>query len=75
MRPVYLYTSVCVCVFTCLSDLLINNDPITNTRGKSIFLDVVEAMNKVVAGDVLKQNSLNLDFEIKILKKEMNGLS
>lgn len=64
-----------MCVFTCLSDLLINNDPITNTRGKSIFLDVVEDMNKVVAGDVLKQNSLNLDFEIKILKKEMNGLS
>lgn len=64
-----------MCVFPCLSDLLINNDPITNTRGKGIFLDVVEDMNKAMAGDVLKQNSLNLDFEIKILKKEMNGLS
>lgn len=42
---------------------------LTIPEAKAFFLEVVEDMNRVVVGDVLKQNSLNLDFEIKILKR------
>lgn len=64
-----------MCVLTCLSDLLIKNDLISNTGAKGIFVEAVEYMNKVVVKDILKQSNLNLDFEIKILKKELNKVS
>lgn len=55
MRTAYLYTlCVCVYVLTCLSDLLIKNDLISNTRAKGIFVEAVEYMNKVVVREILK---------------------
>lgn len=47
----------CVCVLTCLSDVSIRMDPSSNARAMGMFVEAVEGGNKVVIGNVLKQNT------------------
>lgn len=52
-----MFAYIRVCVLTCLSDVSIRMDPSSNARAMGMFVEAVEGGNKVVTGNVLKQNT------------------
>lgn len=52
-----MFAYIHVCVLMCLSDVSVRMDPSSNARATGMFVEAVEGGNKVVIGNVLKQNT------------------